>query len=105
MCDGLPGQVRSAEQGRLKGVGRARYERLWAACRTMPVRWHTGSCRHRHLVGAAAALTGAVRTLDAIHVASAEVLGSELTALVTYDIRMADAARASGLPVATPGAE
>ena len=54
---------------------------------------------------AAAAVTGAVRTLDAIHVASAEVLGSELTVLVTYDIRMADAARAAGLSVAMPGAE
>lgn len=53
----------------------------------------------------AAALTGAVRTLDAIHVASAEVLGAELTALVTYDIRVADAARAAGLPVAMPGPE
>lgn len=54
---------------------------------------------------AAAALIGGVRTLDAIHVASAEMLGAELTALVTYDIRMADAARAAGLPVAMPGAE
>jgi predicted nucleic acid-binding protein len=54
---------------------------------------------------AAAALTGPVRSLDAIHVASAEILGTELTALVTYDIRMADAARAAGLPVAIPGIE
>ena len=54
---------------------------------------------------AAAAVPGTVRSLDAIHVAAAEALGSELTALVTYDIRMADAARAAGLPVAMPGAE
>jgi predicted nucleic acid-binding protein len=54
---------------------------------------------------AAAAITGTVRSLDAIHVASAEILGPELTALVTYDMRMADTARAVGLPVATPGAE
>jgi predicted nucleic acid-binding protein len=54
---------------------------------------------------AAGALTGGIRTLDAIHVASAEVLGTELTALVTYDIRMADAARAAGLPVVMPGVE
>jgi predicted nucleic acid-binding protein len=52
---------------------------------------------------AAASLTGAIRSLDAIHVASAEALGAELTALVTYDVRMADAARVSGLPVAAPG--
>jgi len=45
-----------------------------------------------------------VRSLDAMHVASAEQLGAELTALVTYDARMAEAAREAGLPVAMPGA-
>jgi predicted nucleic acid-binding protein len=53
----------------------------------------------------AANVLGRVRTLDAVHVASAELLGSELTALVTYDRRMADVARASGLPVEMPGME
>lgn len=52
---------------------------------------------------AAANVPGAVRSLDAIHVASAALLGSELVALVTYDHRMADAARGAGLPVAMPG--
>ena len=51
----------------------------------------------------AAIMPGRLRSLDAIHVASAEVLGSELTALVTYDKRMAGVARAVGLPVALPG--
>jgi predicted nucleic acid-binding protein len=54
---------------------------------------------------AAAGLVGNVRSLDAIHIASAGAYGSELTALVTYDNRMADVARAAGLPVAMPGAE
>ncbi|GAA5164179.1 MULTISPECIES: type II toxin-antitoxin system VapC family toxin [Amycolatopsis] len=54
---------------------------------------------------AAARVPGLVRSLDAIHVASAEQLGSELTALVTYDSRMAESARKAGLPVAMPGAE
>ncbi|HSV66670.1 MAG TPA: PIN domain-containing protein [Mycobacteriales bacterium] len=54
---------------------------------------------------AATAVPGRLRSLDAIHVASAELLGSELTALVTYDKRIADAARAAGLPVAMPGVE
>ncbi|HJP76604.1 MAG TPA: PIN domain-containing protein [Pseudonocardiaceae bacterium] len=53
----------------------------------------------------AAVIPGKVRSLDAIHIASAQMLGSELTALVTYDNRMADAARAAGLPVVMPGAE
>lgn len=54
---------------------------------------------------AAAVVSGKVRSLDAIHIASAERLGPKLTALVTYDNRMAEAARAAGLPVAMPGAE
>ena len=54
---------------------------------------------------AAANVPGNVRSLDAIHVASAGLLGSELVALVTYDQRMADAARGAGLPVAMPGME
>lgn len=51
----------------------------------------------------AARLPGNLRSLDAIHVASAALLGSELIALVTYDQRMADAARGAGLAVAMPG--
>lgn len=53
----------------------------------------------------ASRLPGSLRSLDAIHVASAALLGSELTALVTYDHRMADAARAAGLPITMPGME
>lgn len=45
----------------------------------------------------------AVRTLDAIHVASALVLGGGVEGLVTYDTRMATAARAVGLQVIAPG--
>jgi predicted nucleic acid-binding protein len=54
---------------------------------------------------AAANVPGTVRSFDAIHVASAGLLGSELVALVTYDHRMADAARGAGLPVSMPGLE
>jgi len=46
----------------------------------------------------------ALRSLDALHVASAQRLGSTLTAMVTYDKRMIDAARATGLSVHHPGA-
>ena len=52
---------------------------------------------------AAAHLPGALRTLDAIHVASAQVLGDSLDMLVTYDKRMLDVARAEGLPAEAPG--
>jgi predicted nucleic acid-binding protein len=52
---------------------------------------------------AAAHLPGTLRTLDAIHVASAQVLGDSLDTLVTYDRRMLDVARAEGLPAEAPG--
>jgi uncharacterized protein len=52
---------------------------------------------------AATNLSGALRTLDAIHVASAQVLGDSLDTLVTYDKRMLDVARAAGLPAEAPG--
>jgi uncharacterized protein len=44
-----------------------------------------------------------LRSLDAIHVASAQQLGALLDVLVTYDHRLIDAARAGGLPVVSPG--
>jgi predicted nucleic acid-binding protein len=43
-----------------------------------------------------------LRTVDAIHLASALGLVGELDAFVTYDDRLADAARAVGLPVIRP---
>jgi predicted nucleic acid-binding protein len=43
-----------------------------------------------------------LRSLDAIHLATALSLGDELDALVTYDGRLADAARAAGLEVVAP---
>lgn len=51
----------------------------------------------------AARVPGSVRSLDAIHVATAARLGRDLTALVTYDRRMAEVAQSVGLPVAAPG--
>jgi uncharacterized protein len=52
---------------------------------------------------AAALLPGGCRTLDAIHIASAQVLGANLTALVSYDRRMLEVARAVGVTTAAPG--
>lgn len=43
-----------------------------------------------------------LRTLDAIHLVTALAMGAELDAFVTYDDRLADAARALGLPVVRP---
>jgi predicted nucleic acid-binding protein len=43
-----------------------------------------------------------VRSLDAIHLGTALCLRPQLTSFITYDKRLADAARAAGLPVDMP---
>ena len=43
-----------------------------------------------------------LRSLDAIHLATARVLGSDLAGLATYDDRLATAARDAGIPVVDP---
>lgn len=45
-----------------------------------------------------------LRSLDAIHLASALSLGSALTAFVAYDTRLTAAAQGADLPIAQPGA-
>lgn len=52
--------------------------------------------------GAAVPAPPALRTLDAIHVATAAHLLPDLDAFVTYDARLAAAARNAGLPVVAP---
>ena len=55
-------------------------------------------------IGRQAATVGplSLRTMDAIHVASALTLGPEVDSFVTYDDRLAAAARLAGLPVVQP---
>jgi predicted nucleic acid-binding protein len=43
-----------------------------------------------------------IRTLDAIHLATATLMGPNLEVLVTYDRRMIEAAQLYGLPIASP---
>jgi uncharacterized protein len=43
-----------------------------------------------------------LRSLDAIHLATAQRLGSDLSVLVSYDQRMLTAARALGIRVTSP---
>jgi uncharacterized protein len=57
----------------------------------------------RHLFDAAGTVRPTdVRSLDAIHLAAATSLGDDLDELITYDARMAAAARAQGLIVSSP---
>ena len=43
-----------------------------------------------------------LRSLDAIHIATAQSLGDALGALITYDERMLAVARSAGVPTLTP---
>lgn len=58
---------------------------------------------NRQLLDVAVGLPGDhLRSLDAIHVAAARSLGTDLTELITYDRRMVAAAEHLGLPVTSP---
>ncbi len=57
----------------------------------------------RVLADAGAILPADVRSLDAIHIATAILLGPKLRRIVTYDARMTAAARSLGLVVVSPG--
>lgn len=46
-----------------------------------------------------------LRSLDAIHLATALSVGEDLGGMVCYDPRLAEAATGSGIEVLTPGAE
>jgi uncharacterized protein len=55
---------------------------------------------------AGAYVTDALRSLDAVHLATAEVLvasGKTVSAFVTYDTRQAAAVEPTGIPVEMPG--
>ncbi len=43
-----------------------------------------------------------LRSLDAIHLATARLLGTNLARLITYDARLADGARAHAVTVVAP---
>jgi predicted nucleic acid-binding protein len=74
---------------------RAEAERLLASCLLVDV--------SDGLLRAAARLTSPeVRTLDAVHLASAQRVGPD--AVLVYDRRLREAARAAGFSVAHPGA-
>ena len=52
---------------------------------------------------AATAGSPLLRSLDAIHLVTALSVGDDALEVITYDARLADAARASGLTVVQPG--
>ena len=56
----------------------------------------------RVLDGAGLLSPAAVRSLDAIHLATAQQLGTDLGQIITYDARMTEAARNLGLRATAP---
>ena len=57
---------------------------------------------NRPLLDMAATLPGPLRSLDSIHLAAAQSLGSDLGAVLTYDQHMAQAAGRMGMTVESP---
>jgi len=55
--------------------------------------------------GAADLAPVGLRTLDALHIATALSLGEDITSLVTYDERLAEAAVTAGIEVIAPGTD
>lgn len=53
----------------------------------------------------AADFDGSLRALDALHVATAQMLGPAVTQFITYDKRLAKAATDAGLPLTMPGVD
>jgi predicted nucleic acid-binding protein len=88
--------ARARSQGRADVAdGRVVLE-LLAALRTVPI---TDEVRAL----AATMEPAELRTLDAIHLSCALALGDDLAGVLTYDHRMADAARLRGVAVIAPG--
>ena len=71
-------------------------DELWARVNLLPVALGTAEAAGR--LG-----PSTLRSLDAIHLASALSLLPELGPFVTYDARLGDAARGIGLQVVAPG--
>jgi uncharacterized protein len=65
-------------------------------------RFELARVNDRVLTVAGSMLPANIRSLDAIHLATAQQLGADLARIVTYDERMSRAARALGLAVAAP---
>jgi uncharacterized protein len=86
----------------LRTVKRAGLPRLLADARRQLASIHLIRLDDELLDRAAQLEPPGTRSLDAIHLAAALGLGSDLGAVVTYDARMSNAAQALGLPVIGP---
>jgi uncharacterized protein len=81
---------------------RRRHEEREETARAVLVRISLSSMSDDILLAAALLRPKLLRSLDAIHLATALKLGSSLAAFVSYDERQLEAAAALGLPTASP---
>jgi hypothetical protein len=92
-----PGGRRSGAGGRASGAWICRRGRLRCSSRSPSSASMRGSPP-----GPGRSTLPALRTLDAIHLATAIALGVELTAFISYDEKLSVAARGIGLTVIAP---
>lgn len=90
--------ARTEVQRALRGQG----PQVLLRARALLARTHLLRLDDRLLDVATALDPQVLRSLDAIHLAAAQSLGTALGAIVTYDQRMAEAAKALGLAVEAP---
>jgi predicted nucleic acid-binding protein len=84
-----------------RALARAEVEAAGAAERIL-AGIHQVAINDAILATAARLRPASLRTLDAIHLATALALGADSAILVSYDRRLAEAASASGIPTASP---
>ena len=89
------GEIETARVCRRAGIPSAQIDRIRTGLAVVPLDAEIA------LLALSAGPT-TLRTLDAIHLATAIVLGDEIDAVVTYDGRLADAASSEGLTVLSP---
>ena len=75
------------------GSARQAFEADWS--RTLVVAVDADVCRRAAVIG----METETRTLDALHLAAAERAGGHQLRMLTFDVRLADAARSLGFPV------
>ena len=98
------GQAVISDLGRtevLRAVRRFEPDRLGVAAEVLG-RFNRIRVDERVFDGAASLGGALLRTLDAVHLAAAARLGDQLEAIITYDKRMAAAAKESGIAVLAP---
>jgi predicted nucleic acid-binding protein len=87
----------------IRAIRRAGAPALVAEARGLLTRIDLVALDDSHLDSAADLSPVGLRSLDAIHLAVAAGLGSDLETVVTYDRLMVRAAQSLGLPVVSPG--